>query len=151
MKIKIDDLSDPAVISFLHEHLEHMVKVTPSGCVHALDIGALKKPEITFWTGWDDHELLCCGAMKRLDNQTAELKSMRTAPSHLCKGLASLLLGHILNEAKKMAIKKLYLETGSYAEFEPARNLYEKFGFEYTQPFADYSDNPNSVYMALLL
>ena len=151
MKIIIDDLSDPRVVSFLNEHLEHMIRVTPAGCVHALDIEALKKPEITFWTGWNNHELLCCGAIKKLDQHAAELKSMRTAPAHLGKGLASQLLYHILREARKSAIKKIYLETGSYAEFEPARKLYEKFGFEYSHPFADYSDSPNSVYMALSL
>ncbi len=149
MKIIVDDLSNPEVIHFLNDHLRHMIEVTPPGCVHALDIEALKKPEITFWTVWDRALLICCGALKKLNPNEVELKSMRTAPSHLGKGIASFLLKYILSEAKKHNYKKIYLETGSYKTFEPARKLYEKFGFKYCAPFSDYIENSNSVYMVL--
>ncbi|MCG8638290.1 MAG: GNAT family N-acetyltransferase [Desulfobacterales bacterium] len=145
--ILIDDLSNPKVIEFLNDHLRHMVEITPPGCVHALDVEALKKPEITFWTVWERSVLVCCGALKELNATHAELKSMRTAPSHLGKGIASRLLEHILTEAKKKGYQRISLETGSYDAFTPARNLYEKFGFKYGKPFSDYNENPNSVFM----
>ncbi len=145
--ILIDDLSNPKVIEFLNDHLRHMVEITPPGCVHALDVEALKKPEITFWTVWERSVLVCCGALKELDATHAELKSMRTAPSHLGKGIASRLLEHIITEAKKKGYQRISLETGSYDAFIPARHLYEKFGFKYCKPFSDYDENPNSVFM----
>ena len=147
MEIEIDDLSNPLVVSFLEEHLQHMIEVTPTGCVHALDVEALQKPEITFWAVWEGDELLCCGAIKELDGKNVELKSMRTTPTHLGQGVASYLLNHIIREVSKLKFEKIYLETGSYEAFLPARRLYEKFGFEYCGPFADYSENSNSVYM----
>lgn len=149
MKIIIDDLSSPVVIRFLNDHLRHMIEVTPPGCVHALDIEALKKPEITFWTAWEGAVLICCGALKRLNANEAELKSMRTAPTHLGQGAASYLLQHILTAAKKLRYQRIYLETGSSKAFEPARRLYEKFGFEYGAPFSDYVKNANSVYLSM--
>ena len=149
--IIIDDLSNPEVIKFLHDHLEHMIAVTPSGCVHALDLEALKKPEITFWTVWEKGELICCGALKELDARHAELKSMRTAPAHLGKGIASNLLEFILAEARKRGYQRISLETGSYEAFKPARRLYTKFGFTYCEPFSEYTKNPNSVFMTTSL
>ena len=89
MDIKIDDLRSPEVIGFLDKHLQNMIHVTPPGSVHALEIEALKKPEITFWSVWDGSLLIGCGALRELNSQHAELKSMRTAPSHLRKGVAS--------------------------------------------------------------
>lgn len=149
--IIIDDLSNPEVITFLHDHLKHMIEVTPPGCVHALDVEALKKPEITFWSVWEKSELVCCGALKELDERHAELKSMRTAPSHLGKGIASYLLEYILAEALKRGYQKVSLETGSYEAFKPARKLYAKYGFTYCAPFSDYTKNPHSVFMTISL
>jgi putative acetyltransferase len=151
MEIKVDDLSSPEVIALLGEHLQHMIAVTPPGCVHALDIEALKSPEITFWSVWEGSSLIGCGALKKLDQYRAEIKSMRTATSHQRKGVASHLLHFILNEARNCNFHRVSLETGSYDAFIPARNLYEKFGFTYCQPFADYSQNNNSVYMTIEL
>ena len=151
INIVIDDLASSKVIAFLNDHLQHMIKITPPGCVHALDIEALKKPEITFWSVWKESELVCCGALKELNSNEAELKSMRTSPAHLGKGIASHLLEYILSEAKKRGYHRISLETGSYEAFKPARNLYEKFGFKYCKPFSDYSENPNSVFMTIEL
>jgi putative acetyltransferase len=151
MEIKVDDLSSPEVIALLDEHLQHMIAVTPPGCVHALDIEALKRPEITFWSVWEGSSLLGCGAIKKLDQYHAEIKSMRTATSHQGKGIASHLLKFILNEASIRNYHRVSLETGSYNAFIPARNLYEKFGFTYCDRFADYIQNDNSVFMTIEL
>ena len=102
--ILIDDLSNPKVIEFLNDHLRHMVEITPPGCVHALDVEALKKPEITFWTVWERSVLVCCGALKELDATHAELKSMRTAPSHQGKALLPVCWSTFLPRLKRKDI-----------------------------------------------
>ena len=147
MDIKIDDLTGPEVAELLREHLQDMARHSPPESIHALDLEALRKPEITFWSVWEGTELLGCGALKELDAQHAEIKSMRTAASHLRKGVASQTLQHILAEAKRRGYRRISLETGSMAAFEPARTLYAKFGFRYCEPFADYVEDPNSVFM----
>ncbi len=149
MHIKIDDLSSPEIIEFLEEHLQHMINVTPPGSVHALDIDALKTPEITFWSVWEGAQLIGCGALKELDSRHAEIKSMRTASSHLRKGVASYLLKYILTEASRRKYQRVSLETGSFDAFKPARNLYTKFGFTYCEPFSDYIQDPNTVFMTV--
>ena len=131
MDIKIDDLQGPEIYALLQEHLQSMARHSPPESVHALDIEALRKPEITFWTVWENGELLGCGALKELDSQHAEIKSMRTSSSHLRKGVAKKLLDHILAEAKRRGYSRLSLETGSMAAFEPARQLYANSGFTY--------------------
>jgi len=151
MHIKIDDLKGPEVIDFLEEHLQHMINVTPPESVHALDIEALKEPEITFWSVWKGSQLVGCGALKELDSQHAEIKSMRTASSYLGKGVASHLLEYILTEARRRKYKRVSLETGIFDAFKPARNLYTKFGFTYCEPFSDYTQDPNSVFMTIEL
>lgn len=151
MEIKKDDLSGPEIVIFLNRHLQNMIEVTPPGSVHALDIESLKKPEISFWSVWEDSLLICCGALKELDSQHGEIKSMRTDPSHSRKGVASYLLEFILNEAKRRKYRRISLETGSFEAFKPARNLYTKFGFTYCEPFAEYVKDPNSVFMTLKL
>jgi len=147
MEIKVDDLSGPEIYELLQEHLRNMRQITPPESVHALDIAGLRRPEVTFWTVWENGELLGCGALKELDAQHAEIKSMRTAARHLRKGVASNLLRHILAEAERRGYSRLSLETGSMAEFAPARQLYTIFGFTFCAPFADYVEDPNSVYM----
>lgn len=151
MEIKVDDLSSPEVISLLKAHLQHMIDITPPGCVHALDVDALKRPEITFWSVWENSSLLGCGALKEIDPYHAEIKSMRTVASQQRKGIASHLLQFILNQAKKRNYRRVSLETGSYDAFIPARNLYRKFGFSYCDAFGDYIQNNNSVYMTMTL
>ena len=147
MKIKIDDLKGPEIYELLQEHLRSMRLISPPESVHALDIEGLRKPEITFWTVWDEGELLGCGALKELDSQHGEIKSMRTASLHLRKGVAKNLLSHIIEEARRRGYSRISLETGSMEAFEPARKLYADFGFTYCEPFADYVDDPNSVFM----
>ena len=108
-------------------------------------------PDVTFWSAWDRGKLVGCGALKELDNTHAEIKSMRVSPGLRGRGVASGMLRHILGEAASRGYCKLSLETGSMAFFEPARKLYEKFGFNYCAPFGDYNDDPNSVFMSLEL
>jgi putative acetyltransferase len=151
MKITRDDLTHAEVIALLRAHLQQMIDITPHGCVHALDLEALRRPEITFWTAWEGPLLLGCGALKELDSAHGEIKSMRTASPHQGRGVASHLLRFILAEAQGRHYRRLSLETGSYAAFLPARRLYEKFGFAYCGPFADYDPNPNSVFMTMAL
>jgi putative acetyltransferase len=147
MDIELDDLEGSEIHQLLREHLRNLKLLSPPESVHALDIDALRKPEITFWTVWENGELMGCGALKELDSQHAEIKSMRTSSSHLRKGVASHLLNHIIEEANHRRYRRLSLETGSMEAFEPARRLYAKFGFEYCGPFADYIEDPNSIFM----
>ena len=151
MHIKIDDLSGSEIHQLLQQHLQSMALHSPPESVHALDIDALRKPEITFWTVWERAELLGCGALKELDAQHAEIKSMRTASTHLRKGVAKTLLSHIVAEARRRAYHRLSLETGPMQAFEPARSLYTDFGFISCEPFAQYVEDPNSVFMTRAL
>ena len=151
MHIKVDDLSGTAIQELLREHLRSMHEHSPPESVHALDIAALRKPEITFWTAWEGDELLGCGALKELDAAHAEIKSMRTSTSHRREGVARRILVHILDEARRRSYRRLSLETGSHAPFEAARRLYEGSGFAYCDPFADYVEDPYSVFMTRTL
>lgn len=151
VKIVIDDLSGPAIAEFLAAHVQEMRSVTPLESKHALDLDGLRKPGITFWTVHDGETLIGSGAIKALDADHAEVKSMRTAPARKRSGVASALLEHMICAAQKMGFSRLSLETGSADFFLPARRLYEKFGFEYCGPFADYQDDPNSVFMTRAL
>jgi putative acetyltransferase len=151
MQIVIDDLSGPEIAGFLDEHVREMVSVSPPESKHALDLDGLRQPEVTFWTVRDGDTLVGCGAIKRLDATHAEVKSMRTSPARKRSGVASLLLGHIISEAARMGLRRLSLETGSAGFFAPARRLYEKFGFEYCEPFGDYRPDPNSVFLTRAL
>lgn len=149
MEIKKDDLTGTEVIHLISEHLQGMAQNSPAESIHALNIEGLKKPEITFWTAWDQGELLGCGALKELDQKHGEIKSMRTSSSHLRKGVARTVLQFIIEEAKRRGYEQISLETGSMEAFEPARKLYVSFGFQYCQPFSDYIDDPNSVFMTM--
>ena len=151
MHIRLDDLSGPAIQALLTEHLKSMRQLSPPESVHALEIEALRKPEITFWSAWSDDELLGCGALKELDPSHGEIKSMRTAYAHQRKGVARMILTWIIEEARKRSYTRLSLETGSMEAFEPAQRLYASFGFTNCAPFADYIEDPNSVFMTLTL
>jgi putative acetyltransferase len=151
VRIEIDDLSSPGIAEFLAAHLDQMRSISPPESVHALDLDALRSPDVTFWTVKDGDILTGCGALKTIDAGHAEIKSMRTAPEYTNRGIATMLLRHIVDEAEKRGLNRLSLETGSFAFFAPARALYEKFGFEYCGPFAGYEADPNSVYMTKVL
>jgi putative acetyltransferase len=147
LKIKIDDLSSPEIHDLLAEHLRCMAAVSPPESRHALNLDGLRKPEITFWSVWQGGELVGCGALKELGPEHGEIKSMRTAAAHMRKGVGSFVLEHILSEAKRRGYRRLSLETGSMPYFAPAHELYQKFGFKRCVPFADYREDPNSLFM----
>lgn len=146
LEIREDDLTGKKIANLLREHLENMHEITPPQSVHALNLEGLRS-YITFWTAWEGDELLGCGALKELDSRSGEVKSMRTAKAHRRRGVASKILKHIIKEAERRAYDHLDLETGAFPEFAPARALYTRYGFEYRGPFAEYLDDPNSVFM----
>lgn len=128
-----------------------MADHSPPESIHALDIDGLKAPDITFWTLRDGDALLGCIALKELDGDHGEIKSMRTASTYLRKGVGAALLQHVIGEARRRTYLRLSLETGSGPGFEAAHALYRKFGFVECGPFADYDDDPFSRFMTLEL
>ncbi len=151
MKIETDDLTRPQVHALLEEHLRNMYEVSPPESVHALDLGKLRAPDITFWTAWDGDALLGCGALKELDALHGEVKSMRTPQALRRSGAGRALLAHIISTARSRGYARLSLETGSMDAFIPAQKLYESAGFVYCGPFGGYGEDPNSVFMTLAL
>jgi putative acetyltransferase len=148
MEIKIDDLSGPEIARFLEEHIKDMRSVSPPESKHALDVDGLRKPEITFWTVWDHGQLVGCGALREIDATHGEIKSMRTSPLARGKGVASLMLQHLIDEGRKRNYKRLSLETGAMPFFKPAHALYAKFGFVPCAPFLPYKEDPNSLFLS---
>ncbi|MER5636244.1 GNAT family N-acetyltransferase [Kitasatospora sp. NPDC002227] len=151
MRIVVDDLSGPEIAEFLAEHLREMRSISPPESKHALDLDGLRRPEVTFWSVLDETadgpELVGCGALKQLGEGHAELKSMRTGARRKRSGVASLLLSHIIAQARSLGCTRLSLETGSAEFFRPARELYRKFGFEECGPFGEYRPDPHSTFM----
>ena len=151
MKILIDDLTGPEIAELLNEHLRDMYATSPAESVHALDLEKLRKPGITFWSVWDNHQLMGCGALKELDPTHAEIKSMRSSNRFRGQGAGKKMLEHILQVATERQYQRLSLETGPQDFFIPARKLYERYGFEYCGPFGDYVEDPYSVFMTKAL
>lgn len=151
MIIKRDDLSGSAIQDLLREHLQSMTLYSPAESIHALDLEALRRPEVTFWTVWEGDLLLGCGALQTLDPYHGEVKSMRTAGSHRRKGAARAILEHIIAESRRRGYRRLSLETGSNAAFAPAHALYASHGFSFCEPFAPYEPDPYSVFMTRTL
>ena len=151
LRVVVDDLTSDVVHQLLDEHLEALKDTAPPESRHELDLEGLRRPEITFWTVWEAANLAGCGAMKELDREHGEVKSMRTSSHYQQRGVASTLLEHLLAEARSRGYKRVSLETGSMAFFEPARRLYEKYGFKYCRPFSEYREDPNSTWMTIEL
>jgi putative acetyltransferase len=151
MRIELDDLSRPQVLALLNEHLSDMYELSPPESVHALDVSKLRAPDITFWTVWEDSELLGCGALKELSPTHGEVKSMRTPKAMRRRGAARAILSHIISVARQRNYRLLSLETGSMEAFVPAQRLYEAFGFTRCGPFGSYREDPNSLFMCLPL
>lgn len=151
MRIEVDNLSRPAVHDLLSEHLENMYELSPPEQVFALDLSELKAPEITFWTVWEDEQLLGCGALKELSSIHGEIKSMRTPAALRGRGAGRAVLGKIIETAKARNYELLSLETGSHPAFGAAQRLYKSVGFQDSGPFANYKADPHSVFMQLRL
>jgi len=151
MEIRLDDLSGPEIAAFLGEHLDDMKSVSPPESLHAFTLEGLREPTVTVWTAWNGAELIGCGAIHELDAMHAEMKSMRTSVEWRGQGVAAKLLAYMLNEARRRGYRRVSLETGSMAFFEPARRFYLKHGFVYCESFAPYGKDPNSVFMTMEL
>ncbi len=145
--LRVDDLSGQEIRALIARHLSGMHENSPPESVHALDIDRLKDPAVTFWSAWVGDALAGCGALKRLDAERGEIKSMRVADGFLGKGVGRAVLEHILAEAQKRGFTSLWLETGSTDAFRPAIGLYSSAGFRRCGPFGDYVDDPFSVFM----
>jgi len=147
MDIHVGNLRNREVVSLLQEHHEDMLNHSPVESVHALDLSALEDPSITFLSLWINQELAGIGALKELDKEHGEIKSMRTSSRHFRKGVADKLLAHIINQSKIRSYKTLSLETGTADAFIPAQKLYKKFGFKECKPFSNYIEDPFSLFM----
>jgi putative acetyltransferase len=146
MDIRIDDLSGPEIAALLTEHLGNLAEVSPPESRHALNLEQLRQPGITFWTVRAGSQLAGCGALKQIDPTHGEVKSMRTARTHLRQGVATMLLEHIIAQARRRGYRRLSLETGSMPYFEAARSLYRKAGFKECAAFTGYKPDPNSTF-----
>ena len=149
MKSIENNFDHPEVNDLLKKHFIELRSVSPEGSTHVLDIPGLKVPSIKFWSLWDENDLVGCGALKFLDKQHGEFKSIRVADKFRGKGMGEKIISHLIREAKEIGINKLSVETGAGEFFNPARKLFKKFGFKTCKPFAHYTNDPNSCYFDL--
>ncbi len=150
-EIRRDDLSSRATQALLELHLAGMYANSPAENVFALDLTGLKAPGVTVWTAWAGDAIAGIGALKDLGDRGGEVKSMRTHPDHLRKGVASALLEHIITQARLRGFTRLSLETGCGPAFDPALALYKKRGFTYGPAFADYRPSDFNQFLHLAL
>ena len=151
MKSIEGNFDNSSVNELLKKHFIELRSVSPEGSAHVLDIDGLKDPSIKFWSLWEDGSLIGCGALKFLEKEHGEFKSIRVADEFRKKGIGERIINHLIEEAKKLKISKLSIETGAGDFFLPARNLFSKFGFKNCPPFAHYKKDPNSCYYTLNL
>ncbi len=149
MKSIEGNFDNSEVNNLLKKHFIELRSVSPAGSTHVLDIDGLKDPSIKFWSLWENNNLVGCGALKFLEKNHGEFKSIRVADEFKKKGIGERIINHLIEEAKKLKISKLSIETGAGDFFLPARNLFSKFGFKSCPPFAHYKDDPNSCYYTL--
>jgi putative acetyltransferase len=145
------NFDNPEVHELLVKHFIELRSVSPEGSTHVLDINGLKDPAIKFWSLWEDDKLMGSGALKFLDKSHGEFKSIRVNNKSKNKGNGIKVVNHLINEAKKLNIKRLSLETGAGDFFLPARKLFLTCNFRVCGPFSHYVDDVNSVYMDLLI
>ena len=146
-----DNFDNPEVNELLIKHFIELRSVSPEDSCHVLDIAGLKDPTIKFWSLWEDDQLMGAGALKFLDKEHGEFKSIRINDKFRKKGNGIKVINHLIDQAKKMNIKKLSLETGAGIFFNPARKLLNQCGFKVCEPFSHYKEDVNSVYMRLLI
>jgi putative acetyltransferase len=147
--IKIVDggLDDARVVAMLKFHFDTNIAVTPAGSAHVFDVSRLKAPDISFWSAWNGDILMGTGALKKIDAVNGEVKSMHTLVTSRRGGVGQAMVLHIIAAARAMGLKQLWLETGSFDFFAPARALYAKYGFVECEPFEGYHLDPNSTFM----
>lgn len=141
----------PEVNELLTKHFIELRAASPEGSAHVLDIPGLKVPSIKFWSLWENNKLMGCGALKFLNDNHGEFKSIRVHDDFRNKGYGIKIIGHLIIEAKKLNIKRISIETGAGDFFKPARKLFQKCDFELCEPFAHYKDDVNSLYLTKLI
>ncbi len=151
MKSIEGNFDNPEVNELLIKHFIELRSVSPEGSTHVLDIEGLKDPSIIFWSLWEQDQLMGCGALKFLNKDHGEFKSIRVADKFRKKDHGIKVINHLIKEAKKLNIKKISLETGAGDFFIPARKLFNKCGFKISKPFAHYKEDPGACYMSLLI
>jgi putative acetyltransferase len=144
-------LDDERVCALLAKHHAINHELTPPESVHVFDLRRLREPDISFWSAWDGESLVGVGALRRLDAEHGEVKSMHTVAEARRGGVGSALLANIIASARTMGLRRLSLETGSFEYFRPAVALYAKHGFVECEPFGEYAPDPNSTFMTLAL
>lgn len=149
--VRIDDLSSAEVQALVAEHLAGMESNSPPGHVNALAIESLRQPDVTFWSAWCGEDLCGCGALKELDASTGEIKSMRTRPGFLRRGVGQAVLDEIVRTARSRGYERLYLETGTGDAFAAAHALYLRNGFEWCGAFGSYEATEFNVFMVKYL
>ncbi len=147
LKIINGGLDHPQVIALLRFHFDTNIAVTPAGSAHVFDLSRLAEPDISFWSAWDGDVAMGVGALKRMNEQDGEVKSMHTLQTARRSGTGTAMLLHIMAEAKAMGLKQLWLETGSFEFFAPARALYARHGFAECEHFVGYQPDANSTFM----
>ncbi len=147
MKIVEGGLDHQQVLAMLRFHFDTNMAVTPPGSAHVFDVSRLKAPDVFFWSAWIGEMLMGVGALKLMGNDEGEIKSMHTLQTLRRSGVGGAMLRHIIDEAQKHGVKRVYLETGSFEFFAPARALYAKHGFKPCGPFGQYKPDPNSTFM----
>ena len=147
LNIHLADFDDPALRTFLEEHLADMEPHSPLESQHALNLSALRQPTVQLWVAWKEQRIAGTCALAVLTPGHEELKSMRTNPDFRGQGVASKLLRHAMANARERKVARISLETGSMQFFAPARALYKKHGFDQCQPFGSYIEDPHSHYM----
>ena len=149
MKSIEGNFNNSEVNDLLKKHFIELRSVSPAGSTHVLDISGLKDQSIKFWSLWESNKLVGCGALKFLDKNHGEFKSIRVADNFRKTGVGRKIINHLIEEAKKLDILKLSIETGAGEFFLPARKLFIEFGFKICPPFAHYKEDPNSCYYSL--
>jgi putative acetyltransferase len=147
MKIVEGGLEHDQVLAMLRFHFDTNIAVTPPGSAHVFDVSRLKAPDVFFWSAWLGEMLMGVGAMKLIGNNNGEIKSMHTLKTERRSGVGGAMLRHIIDEARMKGVNRLYLETGSFDFFAPARALYAKHGFIECGPYDGYKADPNSTFM----
>ena len=151
MKSIEGNFDKPKVNELLNKHFIELRSVSPEGSAHVLDIEGLKDQNIKFWSLWEGNLLMGCGALKFLNKEHGEFKSIRVEDRFRKKDNGIKILKHLIFEAKKLNIKRISVETGTGEFFTPARRLFDKCGFKLCKPFAHYKEDPNSCYMSMLI
>lgn len=146
-----DDLTGADIVALLRYHLDQMVQHSPICSVHAFPVERLRQPDVTFFALRIDGALGACGALKQIDAHHGELKSMRTDPKFLRRGLGEAMLLHLMAEARARGYTRISLETGRPEPFHAAHALYRKHGFAECPPFGDYIEDPFSMCMTRTL